>query len=136
MGFPQIADVVAKLPPRYEPLCLSFYREVRSTADGAVVIGSDEGTQLHVDLLSARVGSVDPETGRTRRLVNSTVDQLAAAIGAYDEYVTLVRDANNDNAHRLVEELRRRLAAIDPAATADPDTWWSLVLEQAEHGLI
>jgi hypothetical protein len=103
---------------------------------GAIVIGSDEGTELHVDSVSARVLSVDPQTARTVRLVNSSIEQLAAAITAYDEYVGQVRNADDEAAWGLVQALRQRLMAIDPDANADPGAWWPQILEQAQHGLL
>jgi len=103
---------------------------------GAIIIGSDEGTDLHVDSASARVLSVDPQTARTVRLVNSSIEQLAAAITAYDEYAGQVRNADDEAALDLVQALRQRLMAIDPDANADPDAWWPQILEQAQHGLL
>jgi len=131
-----IGDAVARLPAKYEPLCLTFYRECRTAQAGAVIIGSDDGTELQVDAVDAGVWSVDPQTARAVRLVNSSVDQLAAAITAYDDYVGQVRNADDEGVLDLVQNLRQRLTAIDPEATADPDAWWPQILEQAQHGLL
>lgn len=136
MDLDRIAVAVAALPTKYEPLCLSFTREFRSTDDGAVVVGSDEGTEIRVDLVSGRVTSADPQTARTTRLVNSSIDQLVASIAAYDEYAGRVRDVDDEDAKHLVRELRQRLSTIDPAVTADAESWWSLIVEQAHDGLL
>ncbi|MGR8007897.1 SUKH-4 family immunity protein [Streptomyces hypolithicus] len=34
-----------------------------------------------------------------------------------------------------VASLQEQLAAIDASALANPDTWWSLIVEQMWHGL-
>jgi hypothetical protein len=41
-----------------------------------------------------------------------------------------------NEATRLVQELRRRLEAMDVGSISDPEGWWSLILEQAEDGLL
>jgi hypothetical protein len=105
-------------------------------ADGAAVIGTDEGTELRVDLASGHVMSVDPRGELDTRFVNSSVDQFAATIACYDEYTGLVRDADDEAARHLVQDLRRRLLVIDAAATASPDAWWVMILEQAQDGLL
>jgi hypothetical protein len=131
-----IEAAIARLPERCEPLLLTFYRAPLEVVGRAVVVGTDEGTQIRVDLADGRVFSVDPEGDLPTRLVNSSVEQLADAIAAYREYAARVRDVDDDAAARLVEELRRRLEAIDGGATSGPSGWWSLILEQAEHGLL
>jgi len=132
----RIAAAAARLPAKYAPLCLSFYGEPFRVADGAGVIGSDEGTELRVDFASGHVMSVDPRGELDTRFVNSSVDQLAAAIACYDEYAGLVRGADDEAASHLVQDLSRRLSVIDAAATAKPDAWWVMILEQAQDGLL
>jgi hypothetical protein len=101
------------------------------------VIGSDERTDLRVELDTGRVWSIDPRNELPVRFVNSSVDGLAASIGAYTAYASEVTEAEDERAaRRLVGELRGRIGSIDAAAIADADTWWSLILEQAEEGLL
>jgi hypothetical protein len=65
------------------------------------------------------------------------MDHLADAIAAYRDYAARVCDViDDDEATRLVQELRRRLETMDAGAISDPDGWWSLILEQAEDGLL
>jgi SUKH-4 immunity protein len=68
--------------------------------------------------------------------VNSTINQLADAIAAHREYASRVCNVDEDDASRVVQELRRRLTVADAAATSDPEAWWSLILEQTENGLL
>jgi len=52
------------------------------------------------------------------------------------EYAGRVRFADDDDATRLVEKLRRRLEDLDGNANANPEGWWALILEQAHAGLL
>ena len=51
-------------------------------------------------------------------------------------FESTVHVIDDDEATRLVQELRRRLEAMDAGATSDAEGWWSLILEQAEYGLL
>jgi hypothetical protein len=132
-----IAHLAAKLPPRFEPLLLTFNDSPRWLDDGCAVLGSDDRSELRVDADSGRVTSVDPEGELPTRFLNSTIEQLVRCIDAYRDYGSTVRRAADESAARaLVEDLRQTLARIDPAAVADPEAWWALVLEQASAGLL
>jgi len=101
------------------------------------VIGTDEGSEFRIDLASGRASSVDLKGVLPSRFVNSTINQLADAIAAHREYASRVcNNVDEDDASRVVQELRRRLTVADAAATSDPEAWWSLILEQAENGLL
>lgn len=136
LSLPQVEAAVARLPERYEPLLLTFHRAPLKVVHGVVVIGTDEGTEFQVDLSDGRVSSVDPAGDLPSRFVSSSVSQLADAIAVYREYAAGVQGARDEEARRLVEELRRRLSEVDAAATRDPEAWWSVILEQTEDGLL
>lgn len=136
MNLQSIEAAVAKLPQSYGPLLLTFYRAPLKTVDGSVVIGTDDGVEFRVDLADGHVSGIDPRGNLPSRLVNSSLNQLAEAIAAYLAYAARVRGAGEAEAARLAQELRRQIAAIDAAATSDPEAWWSLILEHAEGGLL
>jgi SUKH-4 immunity protein of toxin-antitoxin system len=135
MNLQLVEAAVARLPESYEPLLLTFYQAPLEVVEGAVVIGRDDAAELRVDLANGRVSSVG-EGDLPWRFVNSSMDQLADAIAAYRDYAARVCDVDDDEATRLVQELRRRLEAMDAGSISDPKGWWSLVLEQAEDGLL
>jgi len=136
MNLQLVETAVTRLPESYEPLLLTFYRAPLEVVDGAVVIGTDEGAELRVDLADGRVSAVDPEGELPVRFVNSSMDQLADASAAYRDYAARVCNVDEDEATRLVQDLRRRLEAMDAGSISDPEGWWSLILEQAEDGLL
>jgi hypothetical protein len=118
----EIRDLLARrLPSSYEPLLLTFYgRDARQSAED-VIIGDDYGTQLHVRI-DGTVHSVDSEGKRLTRFMNSSVGQLAQFIE-----VVAGTDRENDDRER---EMWSRLAAIDPAAFANEENCWAVILEQ------
>jgi hypothetical protein len=137
MTLQSIEHAAAALPEHYEPLLLRFFRPPLRLVDAAAVIGSDEEAELRADLDTGRVASVDPEGRHPARFVNSSIDRLAQTIAAYVEYSANVREVDDERAAvRLVRGLRDRISAIDAPAVADAETWWSLILEQAEAGLL
>jgi hypothetical protein len=126
-----------QLPPFYAPLALTFDTPPLRVVDGGAVIGNDGGTDLRVALGDGQVLSVDPRRALPTRLVNRSIGQLAQSMSAYSTYAERVATIRDEAAGRaLVQELRRRITRIDAAATRDPETWWSLVLEQADGGLL
>jgi hypothetical protein len=120
VNLPLVEAAATRLPESYEPLLLTFYRAPLEVVEGAVVIGTDDGAEFRVDLDSGRVSAVDREGDQPPRFVNSSMDQLAEAIAAYRDYAARVCGVDDDEATRLVQELRRRLEAMDAAAISDP----------------
>ena len=137
MDVNSIESAVERLPPEYEPLLLTFYRPPLRVVRGRAVIGTDGGTELHVVPSKGDVVSVAPHGDSPSRFVNSSVEQLARSVAAYARYAQRVAGVDDEAAaRRLVDQLRREIAGIDTAATADPEAWWSLILEQADDGLL
>jgi hypothetical protein len=132
-----IARAAASLPPRFEPLLLTFHAFPHWLDDRQAVLGSDDGTELRVDAETGQVVSIDPSGALPSRFVNSTIKQLVLCIDAHREYVTAVHRATDESpATALVQDLRESLARIDAAAVANAEAWWAVVLEQADDGLL
>ena len=45
-------------------------------------------------------------------------------------------ELSDSDADEQASRLRAEVSALDAAAVDDADHWWSLVLEQLEHGLL
>ena len=136
MNLQAIEAALARLPESYEPLLLTFCRPPLKVIGGAVVIATDDRRESRVDLTDGRVSAVDPKSDLPALFVNSSMSQLEASVDAYREYAGRVRFADDDDATRLVEKLRRRLEDLDGNANANPEGWWALILEQAHAGLL
>jgi len=128
-----IGTRMPELPTSYEPLLLTFHQP--RLVDGAMVVGNDDGAQLV--LVSDAVFSVDPKGRLPRRFVNSSIAAFASCIEAHREYCDAVTNASSEAEElRVGELLAAALAKIDSAALADPENWWSLVVEQVRDGLL
>jgi SUKH-4 immunity protein len=137
MDLASIESALAKLPASYEPLLLRFVAKPRPATDGTVVIGSDDGTDLQVDPVSGHIQSVGTRGVLPARFVNSSIGRLAECVAAYAVYAKRVAAVEDETEARgLVQEVRATITRIDAAALESPGTWWSLVLEQAEGGLL
>lgn len=131
------AEVAQKLPERYEPLLLTFYGVQTRTKGRYVVIGDDEGTSFCIDPSAGSVLSIDFEGRVPTRFVNSSLDLLTRFVASYADEARRADPAQTeDEAVARVRDLRERLSNLDAKAFETPECWWSLVLEQAEAGLL
>ena len=136
MDLSSILKDAGALPRECEPLLLVFHVP-RSLPGGSVLLGSDGGTDLVVDSTSGFVISRDPRGEYPTRFMNSSVAQLGRCIDAYRVYVMRVKTTpNEDDQIRLVHELARQIRDIDETSVLSSENWWSIILEQAESGLL
>lgn len=116
------------LPAAYEPLLLTLHKP--QVVNGRTLIGDDYGTQL--ELISEVLYSIDPEGVIPRRFVNSSLAAFAECIEAHRNLYadrTTISSADEADEAAIVEAFAAALAEIDSKAIADPDNWWSLVVE-------
>jgi hypothetical protein len=88
-------------------------------------------------LVTAENGAVySYAEGRRQRIVNCSLGQFVDALDVFrpewEQRATLDDDEAEAQAHRLRSELLR----IDERAVMMTDSWWSLVLEQLDQGLL
>lgn len=97
------------------------------------MIGHDEGTWL----VESPVGVVESRSPSGQvRFVNSTLQAFERSLALFAP-IWGRRSAHDDaGAASDVEALRRGLREIDPQAIADPESWWALIVEQMQNGLI
>lgn len=123
----------AALPRRFEPLLLTFLAAPTLEEDG-IVLGDDNGTRLILDPETRAIESIDPDGALPDRFINSSIGQLARCIVAYAAYVKNVQSAADDSAvTTAVRRLHGELKTIDAPCIANPENWWSVVLEQVEN---
>ncbi|MGA5818504.1 SUKH-4 family immunity protein [Kitasatospora sp. NPDC094028] len=104
---------------------------------GYLVLGNDYGRQLCVQYGTAHVVAVDIEgTGQQPRFVNSGVPEFVRALALLGRMWRLRYGLTPDQAGRWTTDFQAQLAAIDPAALQDADTWWAVLLEQFWDGLL
>ena len=123
--------------PREVGALLLVFADQPVVAGDSYVIGHDSVCDLHVDGNSGAVRAIDPSGELPSRYVSSSTKQLAALVRAYARYQRDVSDTRTeDEARAIVERLESELRVVDPLAVETADTWWSIVLEQASHGLL
>ena len=87
-------------------------------------------------IANREVWSFDPAGVLPRRLVNRSVNQLVDSLAAFREVWALQADLVEAAADRQVAHLRERLRRIDTDAIEDPESWWSVILQQMAPGLL
>ncbi|MDI3420752.1 SUKH-4 family immunity protein [Streptomyces luteolus] len=107
---------------------------IRIGFDGVAVIavqclpGSTEPNGL------GAIWAIDPVTADAR-YVNISLSAYARSLALLAETRQRMVGMNPYEAGAAAAELQEQLAAIDGTAQANPDTWWSLIVEQMWHGL-
>jgi hypothetical protein len=132
-----IDAIKAQLPRSYEPLLLTFYGSESRRTDDLLVIGDDYGTELCLNLTDGCIYSIDPEKKLATRFVNSNVECLGKFLTLYEEREKELRETLNEkDQDQIVRRLREQFVVIDAPALAEPENWWSVILEQKEQGLL
>ncbi|MFI2610278.1 SUKH-4 family immunity protein [Kitasatospora sp. NPDC018619] len=104
---------------------------------GYLVLGNDYGRQLCVQYGTAHVVAVDLEgTGQPPRFVNSGVPEFVRSLALLGRMWRLRYGLTPEQAGRWTTDFQAQLAAIDPAALQNADTWWAVLLEQFWDGLL
>jgi hypothetical protein len=126
------AEAAAKLPASYERLILAFYGLESQFKGGYLIIGEDSATELCLNPASGEIQAIDPLGEMLTRFMNSSIEQLAEFIAIYDRLVVQIEVDENTDLEPQLNQLRESFLAIDQAALAGPEHWWSTILEQLE----
>jgi hypothetical protein len=81
------------------------------------------------------VWAVHPVTADAR-YINASAAAFARCLALLSTTRQHMRGLDPAAAGTAVAALQERLVAVDPSSLGDPDTWWSLIVEQMWHGLL
>jgi hypothetical protein len=110
-------------------------------AGSYLVMGTDFGRQLCVQYGTAYIVAVPLEAGPggqpvPPQFVNASLPQFARCLALLGRMWRLRYGLTPDQAGRWTTDFQAQLAALDPQAVADPESWWSVLLEQMWDGLL
>ena len=114
-----------------------FWRNASHAATGGpgTILGSDRGGTFIVDDHGAVQWEAQDES-QPGRFASSSVDLFAESLWSVSELRDELVSMPEDEALLAVADTRDRLRTRDPAAFADNDTWWGVVFEQLQDGLL
>lgn len=122
---------------------LAQERGVRPGSDAAsyLVMGNDYGRQLCVQYGTAHIVAVPLEgdpNGRPAapQFVNSGLPEFVRCLALLGRMWRLRYGLTPEQAGRWTVDFQGMLACLDPAALADPENWWAVLLEQMWDGLL
>ncbi|BBC33784.1 hypothetical protein SGFS_050780 [Streptomyces graminofaciens] len=122
---------------------LAAERGVQPAADAGsyLVMGSDFGKALCVQYGTANIVAVPVEAGPggapvPPQFVNTGLPEFARCLALLGRMWRLRFGLNQEQAGRWTVDFQAQLAALDPAALASPESWWSVLLEQMWDGLL
>ncbi|MFE0423282.1 SUKH-4 family immunity protein, partial [Streptomyces sp. NPDC058953] len=122
---------------------LAAQRQVRAAADASsyLVVGSDFGRAICVQYGTANIVAVPVEAGpggapTAPQFVNSGLPEFIRCLALLGQMWRLRYGLTPEQAGRWTVDFQAYLAALDPAALASPESWWSVLLEQMWDGLL
>ncbi|MFE0176501.1 SUKH-4 family immunity protein, partial [Streptomyces sp. NPDC059002] len=112
-----------------------------SDAGSYLVMGSDFGRALCVQYGTANIVAVPVEAGPggapvPPQFVNTGLPEFARCMALLGRMWRLRFGLNQEQAGRWTVDFQNQLAALDAAALASPESWWSVLLEQMWDGLL
>lgn len=122
---------------------LAAQRQVQPAPDAGsyLVMGSDFGRAICVQYGTAHIVAVPVEAGPggqsvPPQFVNSGLPEFVRCMALLGRMWRLRYGLNPEQAGRWTVDFQAQLAALDPAALASPESWWSVLLEQFWDGLL
>ncbi|MFF1833816.1 SUKH-4 family immunity protein [Streptomyces sp. NPDC058231] len=122
---------------------LAVQRQVQPASDAGsyLVMGSDFGKAICVQYGTANIVAVPVEAGPggqpvPPQFVNTGLPEFARSMALLGRMWRLRFGLNPEQAGRWTVDFQAQLVALDPAALASPESWWSVLLEQMWDGLI
>ncbi|MET8326356.1 SUKH-4 family immunity protein [Streptomyces sp. NPDC005181] len=122
---------------------LAAQRQVQSAADAGayLVMGSDFGRAICVQYGTANIVAVPVEAGPggqpvPPQFVNTGLPEFTRSMALLGRMWRLRFGLNPEQAGRWTVDFQAQLVALDAAALASPESWWSVLLEQMWDGLI
>ncbi|MGW7416783.1 SUKH-4 family immunity protein, partial [Streptomyces sp. NPDC054863] len=112
-----------------------------SDAGSYLVMGSDFGRAICVQYGTANIVAVPVEAGPggqpvPPQFVNTGLPEFVRSLTLLGRMWRLRFGLNPEQAGRWTVDFQAQLAALDPAALASPESWWSVLLEQMWDGLL
>jgi hypothetical protein len=110
-------------------------------AGSYLAIGNDFGRQLCVQYGTAYIVAVPLEAGPGGQVVppqfvNASLPQFARCMALLGRMWRLRAGLNPEQAGRWTGDFQTQLASLDGQAVADPESWWSVLIEQMWDGLL
>ncbi|MGW8995851.1 SUKH-4 family immunity protein, partial [Streptomyces zhihengii] len=122
---------------------LAAQRQVQPAADAGsyLVLGSDFGRAICVQYGTAHIVAVPVEAGPggqpvAPQFVNTGLPEFVRCMALLGRMWRLRYGLTPEQAGRWTVDFQAQLAALDPAALASPESWWSVLLEQMWDGLL
>ncbi|WP_327355533.1 SUKH-4 family immunity protein [Streptomyces sp. NBC_01304] len=118
-------------------------RQVQPASDAGsyLVMGSDFGKAICVQYGTAHIVAVPVEAGPggapvPPQFVNTGLPEFVRCLALLGRMWRLRFGLNQEQAARWTIDFQQQLAALDGAALASPESWWSVLLEQMWDGLL
>ncbi|MFD9500342.1 SUKH-4 family immunity protein [Streptomyces sp. NPDC060035] len=122
---------------------LAAQRQVQPASDAGsyLVMGSDFGRAICVQYGTANIVAVPVEPGPggqsiPPQFVNTGLPEFVRSMALLGRMWRLRFGLNPEQAGRWTVDFQAQLVALDPAALASPESWWSVLLEQMWDGLL
>jgi len=100
------------------------------------IIGDDFGTKIAISNNENEIYSIDITGELPKRFINSGIKELMKFLGVYIKHLPQLQEVDDDEVEVLLSTLKKAFLDVDPKAMEDEDSWWRVILEQHEIGLM
>jgi hypothetical protein len=101
-----------------------------------LVLAEERGQKLCLNLDTGNIFIIDARNELPTRFVNSNIESLVEFIKDYTQAKDAFLQAPEASITNSLSELHMRFSNKDPQALEDEESWWPVVLEQTEQGLM
>lgn len=128
--------------PREPGLLIHLYADTealeiqRQNLQRFLIIGDDSGTALGIREHTGEIYSFDPVGKLPTRFVNSSILALLTCVEMYIKAQPELIEASDEHASEIVASMREAFRRRDARSLDHPETWWSVILEQVEDGML
>jgi SUKH-4 immunity protein len=101
------------------------------------VIGHDDVVPICIDLSAGgRLVAVESDVGGGVRYINSDVEHFAECLVYYQQYRIAARTTDESEIQDVIDSTAEKMKGADPTAFVDPNSYWPVVVEQMNQGLL
>ncbi len=124
------------------PLLIQFYQDERLFEpltymdETYLILGDDYGTKISLKAGIEDIWSIDPTKQLPARFINKNIKCFLEFLNIYYSHQEEIKAASDMEVTNIVRKIQSEFNKTDTHSLNNLDNWWSIILEQAEDGLL
>ncbi|MDR2924598.1 MAG: SUKH-4 family immunity protein [Azoarcus sp.] len=96
------------------------------------IIGNDYEDEIGINIETLELYTLSNKTF----YLNNSFDKFIKCVKYFMENLNLEEDYIEDERHKQIKEIQKGIQKIDETALSNENNWWSLIIEQADDGIL